>query len=283
MRTRLAILRVLVGGFAVVHLVVRAPHVRQVARFDPARFDPVGPLGFLDAPLSPILFDVLLAAAIGTGIAFVAGHRLRVIGPIFAVLLLIVSTYRNSWGQVFHTEHLFVLHTLVIGLALPFIRDRDDDHAWPVEVCALVTVLTYAISGWAKLRYGGWAWVDGDALRHQVAYDNVRKAALGDHWSDLGAALVRQRWLFAPMAVATLVVELLAPLALLHRGARAVWAAAAWVFHIGVVALMAIVFAYPLSAIAFAPLFRLERLTGLVPRRYRRTGWSEPATEATAT
>ena len=284
LRHRLAILRVLVGGFAVLHLIVRVPHLRQVARFEVVRFDPVGPLGFLDGPLSPIVVDLLLVAAIATGAAFVAGWRMRAVGPAFAVLLLVVSSYRNSWGQVFHTENLFVLHVLVIGLAAPFVRaDSDDDHRWPVDVCALVTVLTYAVAGWAKIRYGGWAWLDGDALRHQVAYDNVRKAALGDTWSSLGGGLVRHGWVFAPLAIATLAVELLAPLALLHRQARVVWAVAAWCFHIGIVALMAVVFAYPLSGIAFAPLFRLERLARLVPRRYRRTGWSEPVAAATAT
>jgi hypothetical protein len=62
-----------------------------------------------------------------------------------------------------------------------------------------------------------------------------------------------------------------------------VWATAAWLFHVGIVALMAIVFAYPLSGVAFAPLFRLERLVAVVPARYRRTGWSEPVVVASAT
>ncbi|MGH2687123.1 MAG: HTTM domain-containing protein [Actinomycetota bacterium] len=284
LRQRLSVLRVLVGGFALVHLLVRAPHLRQVARFDAFRFDPVGPLGFLDRPLSPVVVDAVLIAAVVLGVAFVAGWKMRVAGPAFAVVLLVLSTYRNSWGQVFHTENLFVLHVLVIGLATPFIRaDRDDDHGWPVDVCALITVLTYAVAGWAKIRHGGWAWIDGDALRHQVAYDNVRKAALGDTWSSLGAALVRQGWVFGPLAIASLAVEMLAPLALLRRRSRAAWAVAAWAFHVGIVALMAVVFAYPLSGIAFAPLFRLERLVDALPRRYRRTGWSEPVPTATIT
>jgi hypothetical protein len=277
---RLAVLRVLVGGFAVVHVVVRAPHVRQVARFDPSRFDPVGPLGLLDRPLSPALVDVLLAVTVLTGLLFVAGRRLEVVGPLFAVVLLVVSTYRNSWGHIFHTEHLFVLHVLVIGLAAPFTRRED---AWPVDVCAIVTVLTYAIAGWAKLRHGGWAWVDGDALRHQVAYDNVRKAALGDTWSSFGGWLVRHRWMFGPLAITALAIELLAPLSLLGRPARAAWAISAWLMHVGIIVTMAITFAYPVSGIAFAPLFRLERLLDRVPGRYRRTGWSEPVAAATVT
>ncbi len=62
------------------------------------------------------------------------------------------------------------------------------------------------------------------------------------------------RW--APLTI--LVVELGAPVALLGRRWAAWWSASAWLFHVGIVALMWISFAYPLSLIAFAPFFRIE-------------------------
>ena len=64
-------------------------------------------------------------------------------------------------------------------------------------------------------------------------------------------------------------VELGAPLALLGRRCGVAWAAAAWLFHVGVFALMAIAFPYALSGIAFAPLLPVERLR--LPRPLRRT------------
>jgi hypothetical protein len=45
---------------------------------------------------------------------------------------------------------------------------------------------------------------------------------------------------------------------------RTEWVVAAWTSHLGVLALMAILFAYPLSGVAFAPFFRLERLAAKV-------------------
>ena len=39
-----------------------------------------------------------------------------------------------------------------------------------------------------------------------------------------------------------------------------VWAVLAWSFHLGVWAIMAIFFPYPLLGLAFAPLFAVERL-----------------------
>ena len=47
---------------------------------------------------------------------------------------------------------------------------------------------------------------------------------------------------------------------------RNAWVVAAWLLHAGVAALMFVVFPYPLFLVAFAPFFRLERLTGV--RRY---------------
>jgi len=55
-------------------------------------------------------------------------------------------------------------------------------------------------------------------------------------------------------------VELGAWVALLGGRWRNVWVVGAWLFHLGVLAVMAIVFPYQLSGVAFAPFFRLEGL-----------------------
>jgi hypothetical protein len=82
---------------------------------------------------------------------------------------------------------------------------------------------------------------------------------------------VRYGWLFPPFAIATVLVELGAPIALLSRRWRGPWAVAAWAFHVGIAALMWISFPYPLVGLAYAPLFRVERLVervaGWVPLR----------------
>ena len=54
------------------------------------------------------------------------------------------------------------------------------------------------------------------------------------------------------MALASVVVELGAPVALLRGRLRALWVVAAWSFHLGVLVLMAILFAYPLSGVGYA-------------------------------
>ncbi len=147
------------------------------------------------------------------------------------------------------------------GARVPRARPRPaPTYGVPVRLCALITVLAYVIAGWAKARHGGLEWVTGDVLRNWVAHDNLRKVVLGDPHSPLGAAAVAYGWLFPPMALVSLIVELGAPLALLGGRLRQGWIAMAWLFHVGVLVLMAIVFPYQLLGVAFAPLLPVERL-----------------------
>ena len=274
---RLAVVRVLVGGYALVYLLGRLPHFLNVAGFvDDPRFDPVGVLWFLDRPLSEGAARALVVAAPVAGVAFVAGWRWRISGPAFAVLFLVVTTYRNSFGQVWHTENLVALHLLVLAMApaaadaLSLDRRRrrrpvpssGPAYGMPLRICALVTVAAYVLSGYAKLRYGGFDWAAGETLRNHVAHDNLRKALLGDPWSPLAAPALQVAWLFPPMAAASLAVELVAPLALLGARLCRAWIAAAWLFHVGVLALMAITFPYQLLGIAYASMLPAERLLG---------------------
>ncbi|MGH9027570.1 MAG: HTTM domain-containing protein [Acidimicrobiia bacterium] len=286
---RLAALRMVIGGFAVGYLLVRLPHLFSVAEFDEGRFDPVGVVGGLDAPLAPGLFRALVVTALVTGVAFVAGWRYRLCAPVFAALLLVVLTYRNSWGQVFHSENLLVLQVVILALApaaAAWSLDRRRqagsapaaaaEFGWPIQVMCLVTVTAYVVTGVAKLRYGGDAWIAGDVLRNQVAFDNLRKVALGDVHSPIGGAAVAHAWVFRPLAVITLAIELGAPAALLPGWPRRGWVAAAWLFHVGILALMAIVFPYQLLGISFAPFFAVERIPAWVRARVAR----RPATGA---
>ncbi len=288
--TRLAAFRVLTGLFAVVYLAVRFDHLAHTARFDAARFRPVGPLHVLGSPPPSGLSIAAVVLAILFGVAFTVGWRFRVTGPTFAVLLLFALSLRNSWGQIFHTDNLVLLHVMIVGLTpaadawsidarrrAPTDDRPDVRYGWPLWLAAVVTVCTYVVTGVAKLRYAGLDWLSGDTLLHQVAFDNARKKVLGDDFSPFAAPALGHPWLFRPMGPITLLIELGAPVALLGRRAAAVWSSLAWVFHVGILALMWIAFPYPLTGIAFAPFFRLERG---VPRLRAWVRWRTPETSS---
>ena len=275
--TRLAALRILVGAFATVYLAIRFVHLISFVDFPTRSFDPVGVVWLVGAPLPAPPVIALAALSLPLALAYTLGWRFAATGPLFAAVLLWVLSYRNSWGMIFHTDNLMVLHVIVLGLSRAADawsldaragRTRDDPadpstatvHGWPVRLLAVVTVTSYLIAGVAKVRLSGLGWISSDLLRNYVAYDNLRKLELGDWYSPLGARLVAHAWLFPPLAAASLVLELGAPLALAGPRLARVWAAGAWAFHLGVLALMAIFFPYPLFGLAFAPLFAVERL-----------------------
>ena len=268
---RLAVVRILVGTYAVIFVAIRSIHWFDVARLPERRFDPVGVLAWLDAPFTGGLVGFMTIATLGAGVAFLIGWRFRITAPLFALLLLIMTTHGNSWGQILHTENLLVLHVIILAFSPADVRyavgrpgGGDDtarhDFGWALRLMTLVVVIAYVIAGLAKLRNGGFEWLTGDVLRNQVAHDNLRKILLGDVHSPIGAWLVQFGWLFPPMAVVSVFVELGAPLVLLGKPSRYGWVVAAWGFHLGVLALMAILFPYQLLGIAFASMLPVERL-----------------------
>jgi hypothetical protein len=271
---RLAALRVIVGLFTWGYLLARWPYFTDYARSSPADFRPIGVVSLvLTAPLPAALSHVLMALAAVTGAAYVAGFRYRVAAPLFAALVLWITTYRNSWGMIFHTENLFVMHAIALALA-PSAADAwsldarrrgtpveaSARHGWPIKLVSSITVLAYVIAGVAKLRNTGLDWITTDFLRNYVAFDALRKVELGSVHSPLGGYVAENfPRSFRPAAGFSLLAEVAAPLALVHRKIAYVWIAAVVMFHAGVLALMAILFPYPLFLFAFASFFELEK------------------------
>jgi hypothetical protein len=177
---------------------------------------------------------------------------------VWAATILLVATYVSSWGQLFHTENLLVLHALV--LAAWALAPRPVDPVTVLRALVVVVVAAYVVAGVAKLRGSGWDWLEGDILRNKVAFDNLRKSVIGAPASPFAETALGAGWLWSPLAVLTLVVELGAPVALLGRRWATSWIVAAWAFHVGILAVMAIGFPYQLLGIAYAPLLPLERI-----------------------
>lgn len=277
---RLALFRILVGVYAVLYLAIRAPAYLALTERSADEFAPVGVLAPLTGPLPEVAVVSLLVGVIGLGLAFTAGVAFRWVGPTFAVGLLVLTTYRSSWGQIIWLETLMVLHVLIVGFApsadalavtrRPSPAAPSPAYGGPLRLAALVLVSSYVVAGVAKLRQGGVDWLLGDSLRNHVAATAVRADLLGAASSPLGTWLVQHVWLFPPLAVATLVLELGAPLALLGGKVRTTWVVATWLLHVGVAALMFVTFPYPLSLVAFAPLYRLERLPASLAAAGRR-------------
>jgi len=269
---RLATLRTLVAAFGLAYLLIRLPVFIGLADNRPSRFDPVGPVSMLSSPLPDWVLYLVIASAIGSATGVLIGYRYRLVGPMFAASVVLLLTYRSSWGQILWFEIVFALHALIIGLSpaadvlsldgrrrasAPAPHQR---YGWPVKLAAIVTVTTYFVSAIAKLRIGGVDWVAGDSLRNHIAFSAARLDVFGATSSPLADPFVARAWLAPIMAATALALELAAPLALLGGRLRTWWVVGTWSMHLLIAATMFIVFPYPLFAVAFAPLFPLERL-----------------------
>jgi len=283
---RLAVVRVLTGLFAVWYI---TQHGRWLARYEgqPASvFTPVGLTSHLSGPLAPETTAALGIATMVAGLMFTLGLLWRLSGPAFAGLLLYTMTYRNSWTMIFHHENMLVLHVVVLGLvpaagawALdPWLRRRwpalrwlgaapaQDDRprwqaGWALRMLQVGATVPYVVAGVAKLRSeAGWAWALGDNLRDQVLMNGIYYELLRGGAAQITTAIVHWSFIWTPLAVVTLIVELGCPLALL--GGR--WAAGIVLaligLHWGIIGIMGIVFPYQLCGVAFACFVPWERL-----------------------
>ncbi len=268
---RLGWLRIVVFGYSLLYVLLQARMFLDAAGFPPEEYRPVGIFSLLETQLSGHALEALLIAFAATGTMALAGWRFTVTGPAFAVLNLVLLSYRNSWGYIQHGEKLAALHVLILassraGDAVSIdARARSGDAAaspesygWPVRLMAVVTALSYVISAVTKLRYSGVQWITSDIVRNAVGWVALRNEVLGLPSSPLGPLLLQVSWVFNAIAVFTLIVELGAPLAF-FRTLRTPWILAAVMMHWGILALMLIPFPYHLLGIPFLPFVAMER------------------------
>lgn len=266
---RLAALRIAIGTYALVYVIARFVELQAIARLPPQQFRPIGVTRILEAPLVAGTATAIIAATIVLLALLVAGVRYRVVAPLAAVALLWTTTYRNSWGMVFHTENLMVLHVIALA-AMPAAdrwsvdarrtqHDAPAGYGWGIKLLLAITVATYVLAAVAKLRIAELDWIDGEVLRNHIALDNLRKAVLGDMLAPLATPFLGYASAFTVFCVLTIAIELGAPVALAGGRIARAWVLAAWSFHAGVVLLMNIWFPYPLLGIAFLPVFQAEQ------------------------
>ena len=134
-------------------------------------------------------------------------------------------------------------------------------YGWPLQLASATTVTTYALAGVAKLAGPlGWKWTSGESLRRQVAVDGVRKEAFASAASPLAYKLYANVALFRVLALGSMAIELLSPIALIDRRLARLWAFGAWQLHRGILAIMKIKFRYQLSGAAYASFLDFEKL-----------------------
>lgn len=304
---RLAAIRLIIGITAVAFLAQRLRQYTGVAGTSADLFDPVGPIVLLARPIPPWTFELAMTATLFVGVAFVLGWRFAWTGPLFALLFLLVVSYRNSWSMIYHVDNLLVLHILILGLtrsadafsldalggrspfeawdrfvaeegaaetSSPDTRDWHWEYGYPIRLLCAVTIAVYALSALAKLTGPvGLNWALGESLRNQVGFDALRKELLEGGAQPLAYLVFNNIPLAATIGISAIVLELGSIVALINERIGRLWVVAAYGMHWGIYAIMGIAFWYQLTGLAFAPFLVSEGLVhwcrAAVARRFR--------------
>lgn len=270
---RLAILRIATGCFSLWYLLDRYRMLQRLSKSDAALFEPVGPAAMLADPLSPEAAQFLLMATIGLNIAYILGWKFRWTGPLFSFVLLFFMSYRNSWSMIYHNYNSLILTVFVLGLvasadALSWDARRRKvftpaphwRYGWPVKLICASTMAAYFLSGFAKVAGDlAWSWIDGSALRSQIAVDALRKDVLGSGGTVLFEWLYPYTALFFVLGLGALVLELGAPLVMLNKRLTLLWVLLTLSMHWGIFLIMGIDFPYHTSSLIFWSFLELEQ------------------------
>jgi predicted DCC family thiol-disulfide oxidoreductase YuxK len=276
---RLATLRIATGLFSLWYFATRFGMMQRIATTDPSLYKPVGIATFLPQPMDANLFFWILVTTLALNILYTLGWKFSYTGPLFAVALLFVLCYRNSWSMIYHNSNALVLHVFIIGfvpaakaISIDALQNKSYNwrkkiapnwmYGWPVRLICTATVGTYILSGLAKI-WGdlGWSWMTGSAMRSQIAVDAMRKELLVESSpSVLFEWLYGHTELFMILGIGTMILEAGAFMALLNRRIAIVWALLTCSMHWGIYFLMGIKFPYHTTGIIFLSFFAIEHI-----------------------
>jgi hypothetical protein len=263
---RVAALRLVAYLFVPVDVLLTTSWVAEHAEASSGLYRPLALARWLHLPTPTSTYVELLraallaAAVVGLVSVFAGTARLaRWAGVAVAGLYLWWMLVAMSFGKVDHDRFAF----LVLLAVLPTVgaaarlgdRTRSAAAGWAVRVTQVAAVATYFFAAWAKIRIGGWGWVNGGTL----AWALVRRHTFASEW------LLQVPWLLKAMQWGTVVLELASPLLLFVRSERVrLWAVAGlYVFHLLTFLALGIIFLPQLVALAaFLPLERWARLPG---------------------
>lgn len=187
-----------------------------------------------------ILFKIsLLLSALGLW------TRLSVTVAVLSGMLVLGMP--NNFGKVHHTAGPIVLCMMLLAvsrcgdrysidslLRKATVTPPSTEYGWPRRaVCALI-VLIYFSAGLSKLRTSGWAWVSADNVSNMILSHVHYHVSGPSVWSSAGLLVAHSTFLSGAVAVASLVVELMCPLALFSRRAALVLVPSLILMQVGI-------------------------------------------------
>jgi hypothetical protein len=259
-RNRVAVLRTIAYLFIPLDLFVLSSWTTLHGRLDGDLYRPlqIGRLLPLPTPDQTVVAVTRWGLVIAIVLAL-SGRLPRTTGWVIAVLYLEWSVIGMSYGKVDHDRlgfHLLLFVLPTIGAA--HWRDRTPDAAagWIMRMAQVAAVATYFLAAVAKVRYGGWEWVDSSTMLRAVLR---RGTSFGDWFGDHPETLHVLQYLM-------LIGEFASPVLLVDGRLRRFGVYVAYLFHLGTYAALTIAF-FP-HLVTLLSFLQLERLADLIERRW---------------
>jgi hypothetical protein len=190
---------------------------------------------------------LLVCAAIAA-----TGRLPRAAGAAVALLYVQWMFIAFSYGKVDHDRVAFLVALAVLPTAGPARwgeREASEAAGWAVRSIQVAAVATYFLSVFAKLRFGGIAWLNSASLMRAVIR---RGTSLADFLRPHPAVLTVTQYLIVGF-------ELLSPLLLVGGRVTVAMLGACVVFHVVTYAAIKIFFLpHVMCLLAFLPLERLD-------------------------
>jgi hypothetical protein len=255
-RARLAALRVFVYAFIPFDLFVLRPWVAAHGEVPTGLYRPllIGRLLPLPPPTPALVTIVQIALLVSAAVA-ITGRVPRLAGWATFALYLQWMVIAFSYGKVDHDRFAFLVALAVLPTAgAARFRDatRDAAAAWALRAVQVAVVATYFLSAFAKLRYGGLAWLDSATLLRAVVR---RGTSFGDALADVGGLLHASQY-------GLVALELASPALLLRGRAGRVAVRVALGFHAVTYAAIQIAF-WPHLVCLVGAFLPWERLAGV--------------------
>ena len=179
---RVAVLRLLVFAFVVVDVLLLHTSGWYHGWADPVWYEPLLVGQALHLPAATVLLvQVLKWGCVAAALAAMTGRAPRLLGWTVAVAWTWYQYVAFSYGKVDHDRADFVVALALlptVGLAHLSDRRRSEAAGFALRAVQLAAIATYFLSAWAKVRFGGWEWVNSATMVRAV----VRRGTPWAQW-----------------------------------------------------------------------------------------------------
>jgi hypothetical protein len=180
--SRVAALRVLVFAFVIVDVVLLHTSGWYHGYADPVWYEPLVMGKVLHLPAASVLLVQLLKwGCVLAALAAMTGRAPRLLGWTVAIGWVWYQYIAFSYGKVDHDRADFVVALALlptVGLAHLSDQRRSEAAGFALRAVQLAAIATYFLSSWAKVRFGGWDWVNSATMVRAV----VRRGSPMAQW-----------------------------------------------------------------------------------------------------